>query len=130
MKRIVCLCSMFFILCSAFTQSKDGVIKVRKRVGNTPSIAGVSGGEVEGILLCSGEGIIINKKIKVISFVFIAEHGSKEITIKHNGNELNKEACDIIALLKSGAEIFFNEITVLDERGIESLTTPMRLKLK
>lgn len=111
-------------------QQKDGVIKVRKRLNNTPMIAGVAGGDIEASLLCAGEGIEINKNIKVISFVFKVDYGSKEVSIKNNGNTLNRESCNIIALLTSGAEVYINEIAVQDNKGRESLATPMRFRIK
>ena len=78
----------------------------------------------------SAIGIIINKNIKVRSFVFYADYGSKEISIKHNGNSFNKDACELIAVLKRGAEVYINEISVIDNNGRESITTPMRFTIK
>jgi hypothetical protein len=121
---------LLFIGVSAFSQSKEGVIKVRKKLPSIPSIAGVAGGEIEGSLLCAGEGIVVNKNIQVLSFVFMTDYGSKEISIKHNGNTLNKDACELIALLKSGAEVYINEIAVIDNKGRQSITTPMRFTIK
>ncbi len=130
MRKFILLFLASFFITSAFAQQRDGVIKVRKKLNNTPMIAGIAGGEIEGALLCAGEGIVINKNIKVISFVLKVDQGSKEVTIKHNGNKLNKEACDLIALLSKGSEIFINEIAVQDNKGQESLTTPMRFRIK
>lgn len=125
---------IFFVLVclggSVFSQQKDGVIKVRKRLNNIPMIAGVAGGDIEASLLCAGEGIEINKTMKVISFVFKVDYGSKEVSIKNNGNTLNRESCNIIALLTSGAEVYINEIAVQDNKGRESLATPMRFRIK
>jgi hypothetical protein len=115
---------------SAFSQSKEGVIKVRKKLPNFPTIAGVAGGEIDAALLCSSQGIVINKNIQVLSFVFMADYGSKEISIKHNGNTLNKDACELIAVMQSGAEIYINEIAVVDNKGRQSITTPMRFTIK
>lgn len=124
---------LFVLVCmggSVFSQQKDGIIKVRKRLNTTPMIAGIAGGDIEASLLCAGEGIEINKNIKVISFVFKVDYGSKEVSIKNNGNTLNRESCNIIALLTSGAEVYINEIAVQDNKGRESLATPMRFRIK
>lgn len=130
MKRLIFLLFVLFFASNLMAQKKEGVIKVRKKLSTTPSIAGIAGGEIEGSLLCAGEGIVINKNIKVISFVLKVDHGMKEVSIKHNGNQLNKEACEIISLLKKGSEVYINEIAVQDNQGRESLTTPMRFTLK
>lgn len=130
MKKLFLLSLFLFTSFSLFSQQKEGVIKVRKRQSTVPTVAGLPGGDIEASLFCSGEGIVINKNIKVVSFVFITMQGSKEISIKHNGNILNKDACDILALLQSGSEVFINEIAVVDNKGRESITTPMRFKIK
>jgi hypothetical protein len=130
MKKGLLFIGLMLIAASIFSQGKEGVIKVRKKISSTPTISGLAGGEIEASLLCSGEGIIINKNIKVISFVFYADYGSKEISIKHNGNSFNKDACELIAVLKSGAEVYINEISVIDNNGRESITTPMRFTIK
>lgn len=130
MKKSILFVLLIFISICSFSQGKEGVIKVRKKLPSTPTISGLAGGTIEGSLLCSGEGIVINRNIKVISFVFLADYGSKEISIKHNGNTLNKDACELIALLKSGAEVYINEIAVIDNKGRESITTPMRFMIK
>ena len=130
MQKYLIVILFLLFAASGFSQSKEGVIKVRKRQSTVPTIAGVAGGEIEASLFCAGEGIIINKNIKVVSFVFITMQGSKEITIKHNGNTLNKDACDIISLLKKGDEVYINEIAVIDNKGRESITTPMRFMVK
>ena len=130
MKKGLLFIGLMLLVVSIFAQGKEGIIKVRKKISSTPTISGLVGGEIEASLLCSGEGIIVNKNIKVISFVFFANYVSKEITIKHNGNSLNKDACELIAILKSGAEVYINEISVVDNKGRESITTPMRFTIK
>lgn len=130
MKRGLLLLIFLLSVGSAFSQGKEGVIKVRKKLPTIPTIGGVAGGDIEASLLCSGEGIVINKNVQVVSFVFLADYGSKEISIKHNGNTLNKDACELIAILQSGAEVYINEIAVIDHKGRESITTPMRFRIK
>jgi len=130
MKKSILFFLFILISLSLFSQGKDGVIKVRKKLSSTPTISGLAGGEIEGSLLCSGEGIVINKNMKVTSFVFLADYGTQDISIKHQGNMLNKDACELIALLKSGTQVYINEIAVTDHKGRQSLTTPMRFTIK
>lgn len=130
MKKVLLFIFLIFISISSFSQGKEGVIKVRKKLSSTPTISGVAGGTIEASLLCAGEGIVINKNISVVSFMFLVDYGSKEVAIKHNGNTLNKDACELIAVLKSGAEVYINEIAVVDNKGRESITTPMRFTIK
>lgn len=130
MKKNLLLFLLLVFSTSLFSQGKEGVIKVRKRQSQIPTISGLAGGEIDASLLCVGEGIVVNKKIKVVSFVLIIEHGTYETSIKHNGNVLTKESCDIIALLQKGNEVYINEIAVVDNEGRQSLTTPMRFKIK
>jgi hypothetical protein len=130
MKKSLLLFLFLIYSVSSFSQGKEGVIKVRKKLSSIPTIAGLAGGTIEGSLLCAGEGIVINKNMQVTSFVFLTDYGSKEISIKHQGNTFNKDACELIALLKSGAEVYINEIAVTDNKGRQSLTTPMRFMIK
>lgn len=128
--RIVFLFLLVFSMNTLFAQQKEGVIKVRKKLSATPTISGIAGGEIDAGLLCADEGIVINKNVKVISFVFKVDYGSKEVSIKNNGNVLNRESCNLIAMLTSGAEVYINEIAIQDNKGRESITTPMRFRIK
>ena len=73
---------------------------------------------------------IANSKYKLISFTFttLTKNGISQINV--NGGLFNAEVKDLLKSLKTGQTLYFENIIVQDQNGINNSVQPITVSIK